>query len=100
MRAAELKPESLEAWNEMVSMLILTEDFPRALAGLDRVRQMGGETPGHFYLRAIMLDKMKQLQPALDSYRKFLASSDGKYPDEEFKARQRARILEKELGKR
>jgi tetratricopeptide (TPR) repeat protein len=100
LRAAEIKPDSLEAWNEVASMLILTEDFPRALAALDRVRQLGGETPSHYYLRAIMLDKMKQLKPALENYRKFLASSDGKYADEEFKARQRVRILEKEVGKR
>ena len=100
LHATELKPDSVEAWNELASMLVLTEDFPRALAALDRVRQLGGETPGHHYMRAIMLDKMKQRKPALDSYRKFLASSDGKYPDEEFKARQRARILEEEVGKK
>jgi tetratricopeptide (TPR) repeat protein len=100
VRATELKPDSIEAWNELASMLVLTEDFPRALAALDRVRQLGGETPSHYYLRAIMLDKMKQLKPALDNYRKFLALSSGKYADEEFKARQRARILEKELSKR
>ena len=69
------------------------------LAPFDRVRQLGGETPSHYYLRAIMLDKMKQRQPALENYQKFLALSNGKYADEEFKARQRARILEKELGK-
>jgi tetratricopeptide (TPR) repeat protein len=100
MRATELKPDSIEAWNELASMLILLEDFPRALAALDRVRQLGGEMPGHFFLRAIMLDKMKQLKPALDNYRKFLTLANGKYPDEEFKARQRARILEGELGKK
>jgi Tfp pilus assembly protein PilF len=100
LRATELQPESIAAWNELAGMLVLTEDYPRALAALDRVRQLGGETPGHYYMRAIMLDKMRQLQPALDSYRKFLASSDGKFPDEEFKARQRARILEKEIGRK
>jgi tetratricopeptide (TPR) repeat protein len=100
MRATEIQPNSIEAWSELAGILVLVEDFPRALAALDRVRQLGGEAPGHFFLRAIMLDKMKQLQPALDNYRKFLTLADGKHPDEEFKARQRARILERELGKR
>jgi hypothetical protein len=50
-------------------------------------------------VRAIMLDKIKQIKPALENYQKFLALSDGKHADEEFKARQRVRILEKELGK-
>jgi tetratricopeptide (TPR) repeat protein len=97
-RATEIKPDSIEAWNELASMLNLLGDFPQSLAAMDRVRLLGGEVPGHFFLRAVMLDKMRQLQPALDSYRKFLALANGKYPDEEFKARQRARILEGELG--
>ena len=37
---------------------------------------------------------------ALEYYEKFLASADGKLPDEEFKARQRVRIIRKELEKR
>jgi hypothetical protein len=40
---------------------------------------------------------LKQPEPALASYEKFLAVSGGKFPDEEFKARQRARILKKVL---
>ena len=99
-RATEIKPDSLEAWNELAGVLVLSEDFPRALAALDRIRQLGGETPSHFYLRAIMLDKMRQLKPALENYQKFLSLSNGKYADEEFKARQRARILQAELSKR
>jgi hypothetical protein len=39
-------------------------------------------------------------EPALQSYERFLASSEGKYPDEEFKARQRVRVIKKELSKR
>jgi hypothetical protein len=38
--------------------------------------------------------------PALESYEKFLAASEGKNPDEEFKARQRIRIIRKELARR
>jgi hypothetical protein len=47
-----------------------------------------------------VLDKMKDLKPALESYQRFLALSQGQFPNEEFKARQRARILERELSKR
>ena len=49
-------------------------------------------------LRAIVFDKHKMYEPALQSYERFLASSEGKYPDEEFKARQRVRIIKKELS--
>ena len=96
----QIRADSKDAWNELAGMLILLDDFPQAMAALDRLKALGGETPGHHYFRAIMLDKAKQYKPALESYQRFLASAEGKYPDEEFKARQRVRIIEKELSKR
>jgi tetratricopeptide (TPR) repeat protein len=97
---AKAKPESLEAWKELAAMLISLEDYPHALAALDRVKALGGETSGHVYLRAIVLDKTHQLKDALACYERFLASSEGKYPDEEFISRQRVRIIKKELNGR
>jgi len=94
------QPDSLEAWNELSAMLVSLESFPQALAALDRIRALGGETEGHHFLRAIMLDRLKDAKGALAAYQQFLALSQGKHPDEEFKARQRARILERELSKR
>lgn len=99
-QAVALKPESIEAWGEVVAVSTLSEDYPRALAALDRLKSLGAEKTPHLYLRAIILDKLKQYQPALDNYRRFLAASEGKFPEEEFKSRQRARIVEKELSKR
>jgi len=98
--AAQRKPDSKEAWNDLAGVLTLAEQYPQALAALDRVHALGQEIPGDYYLRAIILDKLKQYEPALASYRKFLATSEGKNPDEEFKARQRARIVERILSKK
>jgi tetratricopeptide (TPR) repeat protein len=84
----------------LAGVLTLAEQYPQALAALDRVHALGQEIPGDYYLRAIIEDKLHQFKPALEAYRKFLASSDGKNPDEEFKARQRARIIETMLNKR
>ncbi len=97
---AKLKPDSKEAWNELAGVLTLAEQYPQALAALDRVRALGQEIPGDHYLRAIILDKLHDYKPALESYRQFLATSEGKNPDEEFKARQRSRIIERILSKR
>ena len=97
---ARARPDSLEAWNELSAMLVSLENYPQALAALDRVRALGGETEGHHYLRAIVLDRLKDLKGALAAYREFLGMSQGKHPDEEFKARQRVRILERELSRR
>jgi tetratricopeptide (TPR) repeat protein len=98
--AAQQKPEAKEVWNELAGVLTLAEQYPQALAALDRVHALGQEIPGDYYLRAIILDKLHQFKPALEAYRTFLGSSEGKHPDEEFKARQRARIIERMLSKR
>ena len=99
-KVTQARPNSIEAWNELTGMLISLEQYPQAIAALDRVRALGGETAGHLYLRAIVLDRVRDQKGALESYQKFLAADGGKHPDEEFKARQRVRILERELNKR
>jgi tetratricopeptide (TPR) repeat protein len=98
--AIQLRGESREAWNELAAMLILLENWPQALAALDRAGALGEETPAHHYFRALILDKNKQYKPALESYQRFLATSQGKNPDEEFKARQRVKVIQKELSRR
>ncbi len=98
--AAKLKPDLAEAWSELAGMLILLESYPQAIAALDRVRVLGAEKPAHMYFRAVVLDRSKQYKPALQSYQRFLEASGGKNPDEEFKARQRIRVIQKELSKR
>jgi tetratricopeptide (TPR) repeat protein len=98
--ATRLKPDSVEAWNEFATMLISLEDYPAAISALDKIREMKAEKPGHFFLRAIILDKLKQPKPALAAYQQFLELAQGKYPDQEFQARQRVRIIERELSKR
>ena len=99
-RAAQLKPDSAESWSELAGVLVMAENYPNAIGALDKLAGLHAEKPGHVYLRAIVLDKTKQLKPALESYRRFLEMSQGQSPDEEFKARQRARILQRELSKR
>ena len=99
-QATKLKPDSREAWNELAGMLYMLEKFPESLAALDRAHQLGDDTPGNYYFHAITYDKLRALKPALDYYREFLARSKGEFPDEEWKARQRAKLLDRELSKR
>jgi lipoprotein NlpI len=97
--AAQLKPDSVEVFNELAGVLIMAEEYDAGLAALDRVHALGREIPGDFYLRAITLDKLHRDKPALAAYKQFLAVAGGKYPDDEFRARQRVIILERKLGK-
>jgi Tfp pilus assembly protein PilF len=104
-QAAKLKPAETKTWNELGSMLYLSDDRDGALAALDQARQLGDNSPGNWFLTAIMLDAAHRSKPALAkqaiaAYRKFLAVSDGKSPNQEFQARQRAKILQRELDKR
>jgi tetratricopeptide (TPR) repeat protein len=97
--AAKIKPDAVEAWTELAGVLIMAEQPVDGLAALDKVHALGAETAGHFYLRAITLDRLQRSKEALEAYNKFLGSSQNN-PDQEFIARQRVKALEKELGKR
>lgn len=93
-------PKNVQAWRELSAMLISLKQDENALACFAKLKELGDDAPAHDFFRAVILDRNKQYQPALDAYRRFLARSEGKFPDEEFKSRQRARIIEKELSKR
>jgi len=98
-RAAKLKPDAAEAWSELAGVLVMAENYPPALAALDRIAALKAEKPGHVFFRAIVLDKMRDLKPALESYRRFLEMSQGENPNQEWQARQRIKTLEREIDK-
>ncbi len=97
LRAVEARPDSQEAWKELAGMLILLEDYPRALAALDRVEALGKAPASIHFFRGMIWDKAHQYEKALASYQKFLALSNNEFPDEEFKARQRIKVIQREL---
>ncbi|MBV9503482.1 MAG: tetratricopeptide repeat protein [Acidobacteriia bacterium] len=98
--ALKLKPDAAHTWDELGSVLYLAEDSQAALAAFERAHQLGENTSGNWFLRAIILDKAHQLKPALEAYRQFLALSENRNPDQEWQARQRVRILERELERK
>jgi tetratricopeptide (TPR) repeat protein len=98
-RATKLKPDSPQAWSELAGVLVMAENYPPALAALDRVAALHAEKAGHVFLRAIVLDKIRDLKPAVESYQRFLQMSQGENPNQEWQARQRIKLLEKEINK-
>ncbi len=98
--ATRIKPDAVEAWSELASVLVVAEQYPQALAAFERIRALGAESTGHFFFRALAHDRLQQRPEAIEYYNKFLATSQGKFPDQEFQARQRVRILQNELKKR
>src|SRR5450755_4372586 len=98
--AAKLKPAEPKPWTELGGMLYMAGDLPQALTAFEQAAKNGENAAGNWFLRAIILDKLHQIKPAKDAYEHFLALSQGKNPDQEFQARQRARILQREIDKR
>jgi tetratricopeptide (TPR) repeat protein len=96
-RATKLKPDAPQAWSELAGVLVMAENYPPALAALDRVAALHAEKPGHVFLRAIVLDKTRDLKPALESYQRFLQLSQGENPNQEWQAQQRIKTLEREI---
>jgi tetratricopeptide (TPR) repeat protein len=97
-RATKLKPDAPQAWSELAGVLVMAENYPPALAALDRIAALHAEKPGHVFLRAIVLDKIRDLKPALESYQRFLQMSQGENPNQEWQARQRIKTLEREIN--
>ena len=97
-RATKLKPDAPQAWSELAGVLVMAENYPPALAALDRIAALHAEKPGHVFLRAIVLDKIRDLKPALESYQRFLQMSQGENPNQEWQARQRIKLLEREIN--
>jgi tetratricopeptide (TPR) repeat protein len=98
--ATKIQPDSVEAWKELSAVLVINKNYAEGIAALDRLRALGVESSGQWYFRAISCDHLHQLKEALAAYNKFLETSNGKSPDEEFKARQRVRMIQHELDKR
>ncbi len=103
--AARLKPAEPKPWTELGGMLYMSGDLPQSLTAFEQAAKNGENSAGNWFLRAIILDKMHQaksslLKPAKDAYEHFLAMSQGKNPDQEFQARQRVKVLQREIDKR
>lgn len=98
--AVQIDPKLQEGWSEFGSMLLLLEQYPQAVAAYEKLQALGDARAPVYFFKAIALDHMKQLKPAKESYERFLALCEGKFPDEEFKARQRIKVIDKELARR
>jgi len=97
--AVKLQAADASAWQDYADMAYKNGHLEAALAAFDKVRELGKDTPGVWFFRAIILDSLKQTKPALEAYQHFLSVSGGKFPDQEWQARQRVKLLEREAGK-
>lgn len=97
--AARLQGDPAPALHEAANAYVLAELYPQAIATLDKIHSLNADTAGDFYYRAIVMDKLHQIKPAIAAYQKFLELSQGRYPDQEFIARHRTKLLEGEANR-
>ena len=100
VKAVELDPNSVDGWTNLASALYLMKEYSRALTALEKVAALHADTPGTYFVRALCFDQLGGQQQAFDNYQKFLSVSDGKNPDQQFQAKERSRILERELKRK
>ena len=85
---------------DLISTFYLAGNYPMALAALDAADKLETPPAGAWFIRALCYDKLIQVRPALDAYRKFLELDQNRNPDQVWQATQRIHVLEKMAEKK
>jgi len=99
LAAVKLKPDLADAYGELAVAAAENKHYELAIRALDQRARFLPEMAGTYFLRATSYDNLRAYPQAAESYRKFLAVADGKYPDQEWQARHRLIAIEPK-GKR
>lgn len=95
LAAIKLNPNLANAYGDMAIAASQNEHYDLVLKALDVRTKLIGDNPGTYFLRATALDHLRRYPEATQNYKQFLAAANGKYPDEEWKARHRLIAIEK-----
>jgi Flp pilus assembly protein TadD len=98
--AVQLDKGNVLYWKDLTATFYQGGNYAAALAGYDVVDKMEKPGAGVWFIRALCYDKLNQVQPALDAYRKFLDLDGNQHPDQVWQANQRIHVLEKRAEKK
>jgi len=98
--ALQLDRNNLSYWKDLGSAYYLGGNYQAAAATLELIAKSQTPTAGEWFIRALCYDKLEEVQPALDAYRKFLELDQNKNPDQVWQANQRIHVLEKRAEKK
>jgi Flp pilus assembly protein TadD len=98
--ALQLDKNNIVYLKDLTSAYYLGGNYLMAIAGLDAVEKFETPNAGAWFIRALCYDKLVQIQPALDAYRKFLELDQNKNPDQVWQANQRIHVLQKMADKK
>jgi predicted Zn-dependent protease len=94
-KATQIDPANSDGWSGLAFAASRTGQPAVALHALTMRSKYLPESPSTYFLWAISYDSLHQKTQAAAYYHHFLDSAAGKYPDQEWQARQRLQLLEK-----
>ena len=95
LAAVKLNSKLASAYGDLAVVASENQQYDLTLKALEIRTKLLGDNPGTYFMRATALDHLRRFPEATENYRQFLAVANGKYPDEEWKARHRLIAIEK-----
>jgi len=94
-KAAQLDPANTDAWSGLAFTASRTSQPEVTIHALTMRSKYLAEVPSTYFLWATAYDSLHQRVQAAAYYQHFLDASAGKFPDQEWQARQRLKLLTK-----
>lgn len=97
MEALSIDPRLTDAVRDLAAVYYLGEKYDAALRVQDELAKRETPNAGWWFIRATCYDRLRKLHEAIAAYEKFLSLDQGRSDRQDFQARQRIRILKREL---
>ena len=95
----KLQARNREAAKGLATSLYLQKKYPEAVPIFEALVRSPDAPPGIFFILATCYDHLHDIKKAFEYYTRFLELSHDQSPDQEWQARQRAKLLQRELRK-
>jgi tetratricopeptide (TPR) repeat protein len=92
--AVQLKPDFGAAWGDLAVAADENKNYELAIKAVDERAKFLPEIPISYFLRATAYDHLRDRKRAILNYHDFLNVANGKFPDQEWQARQRLKAIE------
>jgi Flp pilus assembly protein TadD len=96
-QALQINPKQTDALRDLLAVYYLGEKYQAALEVLDVLDRRVPPNAGSWFVRATCYDRLQRKAEALAAYEKFLELDQGGNDRQDFQARQRVRLLKREL---
>ncbi len=100
LEALRLDAKLTDAVRDLAAAYYLSEKYEATLRVQDELAKRETPNAGWWFIRATCYDKLHKAPEAVAAYEKFLALDQGRSDKQGFQARQRVRILKREMERR